>query len=214
MVLCVFSGLIFWSLDYWWGDAELLSGLLLFSGESFFQGRFWVAFTALFIHADLTHLLGNMIFLYVFGSTLEDEVGAGKTLAAFFAGGVLSFVLSAFLYGPRTVLFGASAAIFTLTAIVMLTKPLKFSWAFLMPLGLVALLYFVYNVIAALSIGSAGNVGYLGHIIGFAIGFPFGVSWTPRKWARNLLIAIGLLMAYLLMMSLLSLLLEGVLHLP
>lgn len=125
MVLCVFSGLIFWSLDYRWGDAELLSGLLLFSGESFFQGRFWVAFTALFIHADLAHLLGNMIFLYVFGSNLEDEVEAGKTLAAFFAGGVLSFVLSAFLYGPRTVSFGASAAIFTLTAIVMLTKPLK-----------------------------------------------------------------------------------------
>ena len=96
----------------------------------------------------------------------------------------------------------------------MLTKPPKFSWAFLMPLGLVALLYFVYNVIAALSVGGAGNVGYLGHIIGFAIGFPFGVAWTPRKWARNLLIAIGLLIAYLVIMSLLSLLLEGFLPIP
>ena len=213
-VLCIISSLIFWSLDYWFDHAELLAGLLVFSGESFFQGRFWVVITALFIHADLTHLMGNVIFLYVFGSTLEVEVGADNTSAAFLVGGVLSFVFSTFPYGADTVMFGVSAAaIFTLTAIVMLTKPLRFSWAFLMPLGLVALLYFVYNVIAGLSIGSSGNVGYLGHIIGFAIGFPFGIAWSPRKWARNLFIAIGLLVAYLIIMSLLNILLEGLLPL-
>jgi len=76
-------------------------------------------------------------------------------------------------------------------------------------LGLVALLYFVYYVIAALSIRSTGNVGYLGHIIGFAVGFLYGAAWTPGKKARNLLIAIGLLIAYLVIMSLLSLLLKG-----
>ena len=81
--------------------------MLVFSGESFFRDRFSVVFTALFIHADLTHLLGNMIFLYVFSSTLEDEVGANKTLTAFLVGGVLSFVLNTFLYGPKTVMLGA-----------------------------------------------------------------------------------------------------------
>jgi membrane associated rhomboid family serine protease len=209
LIVCVVSSLFFWSLDYWYDDSELLVGLMVFSGHSFFRGRFWTVFTALFIHADPTHLVGNTIFLYVFGSTLEDEVGVGKTLTAFFAGGILSFLLSAFLYGLNTVMFGASAAIFSLTAIVMLTKPLKFSWAFLMPLGLVALLYFVYNVIAVLSTGNTGDVGYWGHIVGFVTGFPFGIAWSPRKWVRNLSIAIVLLVAYLIIMSLVSFLLEG-----
>jgi len=202
ILLCVVASLVYWSLLHWYADADLLAGLVLFSGESFFLGRFWIVITALFIHGSLTHLVGNMLFLYVFGTVLEDEFGAGKTLAAFFSGGASSFVLSLFFYGFNTLMFGASAAIFTLTAIVMLTKPLKFSWAFLMPLGLVALLYFLYNVAAVLSLSGSGNVGYLTHIIGFAVGFPFGIAWSPSKWSRNLLIAVALLIIYFVIMSL------------
>jgi membrane associated rhomboid family serine protease len=142
-----------------------------------------------------------MLFLYVFGNTLENEFGADKILGVFFLGGVLSFIISAFYYGMRTEMIGASAAIFTLMAVVMLTKPLKFSWLFLMPLGLVALLYLLFNIAAAYyKIG--GGVGYLAHVIGFLIGFPFGMTWSRGKWIRNLLITILILIAYLLVMML------------
>jgi len=189
---------------------ESMADFIVFSGASFFQGHFWTPLTALFIHADLTHLVGNMIFLYVFGSTLEDEVGAGKTLGAFLVGGVLAFIVSILFYGSNTVMIGASAAIFTLTAAVMLTKPLKFSWTFLMPLGLVALLYFVYNVVAVVSVDGGGNVGYFGHITGFAVGVPLGISWSRRKWIRNLLIAVALLIAYSVIVHFLSSFLEQI----
>lgn len=139
------------------------------------------------------HLLGNMIFLYVFGNTLEEEIGALKTLAAFFSGGVVSFILSTPFYG-NTTMVGASAAIFTLTAIVMLTRPLKFSIFFLMPVGLVAILYFFYNLIA-IQQGIVSNIGYAAHIIGFTIGLPLGISWS-NKWKDNLLISLLLLVIY------------------
>ena len=137
-----------------------------------------------------------MIFLYVFGNTLEEELKSRKALAAFFLGGMGSFLLSLFFYPPDTFMIGASAAIFTLAAIVMLIKPLKFSFFFLMPQGLVAITYLVYNLVAVY-FGVQGNVGYISHIIGFLIGIPFGIIWS-RKWKRNLLIALLLLVSYFL----------------
>ena len=166
----------------------------MFSGDNFFQGRIWTPITALFIHGDFIHLLGNMFFLYVFGNTLEDVVGAKKTITAFLLGGVFSFLLSLLFYRWDIPMIGASAAIFTLTAVVMLTKPLKFSLMFMLPVGLVAIIYFIYNLIAVYW-GLEGNVAYASHIIGFTLGIPFGMTWSP-KWARNLSITMALLALY------------------
>ena len=107
-----------------------------------------------------------MLFLYVFGNTMEEDLGANRTLSAFFVGGIVSFLLSLLFYDTATPLIGASAAIFTLSAIVMLIKPLKFSVLFFMPQGLVAILYFAYNAVAVYY-GAEGNIAYIAHIIGF-----------------------------------------------
>jgi membrane associated rhomboid family serine protease len=136
-----------------------------------------------------------MLFLYVFGNTTEEDFGPAKTLGAFFLGGILSFLLSLFFYEPLIPLIGASAAIFTLSAIVMLTKPLKFSILFFMPQGLLAILYFIYNAVAVY-LGAEGNVAYIAHIIGFAIGIPLGLAWS-KNWFKNLLTSIALLGVYL-----------------
>jgi len=174
---------------------------LYFSGENLARGYFWTPITSLFIHASPMHLIGNIMFLYVFGSTLEKEIGSAKMVAAFFLGGILSFILSLHFYGFSAIMVGASAAIFTLIAMVMLIKPLKFSWLFFMPLGLVAIIYFLYNVfIVYLGIGE-NSVSYWGHIIGFLIGVPFGIAWSRGRWKRNLLITIGLLAIYLLLVN-------------
>jgi membrane associated rhomboid family serine protease len=146
-----------------------------FSTGNLLAGRVWTPLTALFIHADILHLAGNMIFLYVFGNTLEKDVGTGKTFVAFFVGGILAFLIGVFFYSPSALMVGASAAIFTLTAFVMLVKPLKFSFVFLMPVGLVAVIYFIYNVLAIqfgvettlrFSCHRFCHRGYLRHILG------------------------------------------------
>ena len=193
IILCVLASVIFW---FYANDQNI--EYVAFSRENFLKGRFWTILTSLFLHSDLIHLIGNMIFLYIFGNTLENELGEKWILVPFFVGGIGSFLLSTFFYGPTIHLLGASAAIFTLTAIIMLLKPLKFSFYFLMPLGLVALIYFTYNLLAVYS-GSEGNISYIGHIIGFSIGVPFGII-SSKDWHKNLLITAGLFVIYLLIM--------------
>jgi len=195
------------SLLYWFsGAGDLMDEYLAFSGAHLLQGRVWTVFTGLFLHADVVHLAGNMIFLYVFGNTLENELKAKKTLLAFFVGGTLAFLLGVFFYEPSVLLIGASAAIFTLTAVVMLVKPLKFSFIFLMPQGLVAIIYFTYNVLAVY-LGEQSNVAYISHVIGFLIGIPFGAAWS-KNLAKNLLITLALFLIYIAIVILLIPLLQ------
>ena len=151
--------------------------------------------TAIFVHTGIIHLLGNMIFLYVFGNTLESVTNSKKKmLAAFFTGGILSFPLSIPFFPPDASFVGASAAIFTLAAVVMLLKPLRFSWLLLMPVGMVAIVYFLYNAVAVY-LHLQSNVAYVSHVIGFLLGVPFGIAWSPN-WKKNLLISLILLMIY------------------
>ncbi len=69
-----------------------------------------------------------------------------------------------------------------------------------MPVGLVAIIYFVYNVLAV-QFGVESNVAYISHLIGFGVGIPFGIAWG-KNVLRNLLITIGLLMLYLVLVLL------------
>jgi membrane associated rhomboid family serine protease len=196
IIACILVSLVSWLLN-----PDVILEYLAFSGENLLKGRAWTLITSLFLHADILHLAGNMLFLYIFGNTIEEELGAAKTLGAFFVGGIITFPLSLLFYDWATPLIGASAAIFTLAAIVMLIKPLKLSIFLFMPQGLVAILYFVYNALAVYS-GTEGNVAYIAHIIGFAIGMPFGLAWS-KTWLKNLLITIALLAVYIIVVTIL-----------
>jgi rhomboid protease GluP len=193
IIVCILVSLISWL-----SNPDVVLQYLAFSGDNLLMGRAWTLVTSLFLHADILHLAGNMLFLYVFGNTMEEDLGATKTLGTFFFGGIVSFLLSLLFYNPATPLIGASAAIFTLSAIVMLIKPLKFS-ILLLPQGLLALLYFVYNAVAVYS-GAGGNVAYIAHLIGFAVGIPFGLAWS-KNWLKNLLISIALLIVFLIVVA-------------
>jgi membrane associated rhomboid family serine protease len=211
IIICILSFILLWCWDQiepllirpYLGpiESDSIYAILAFSGENLFKGRVWTLVTALFLHGDPLHLVGNMIFLFVFGNTLENELKSSKTLSAYFIGGALSFLFSTFFYEPEIPMIGASAAIFTLTAIVMLLKPLKFSILFMMPQGLVAIIYFLYNA-AAVYLGVGGQVAYIAHVIGFAIGIPFAIAWS-KEWKKNLLITLGLLIIYFLLQVLL-----------
>jgi membrane associated rhomboid family serine protease len=148
-----------------------------------------------------------MLFLYVFGNTLERLAGGGKMLTAFFIGGAATNILSIPFYPVDVSMVGASAAIFTVAATVMLIKPLQFSWLFLLPVGLVAILYFLFNFFAVYY-GFSGNVAYISHIIGFLLGIPFGVAWSPT-WVWNIILTIGLLIVFILIAAFIA---PAVLH--
>lgn len=192
------------SLWAWQQEPGFAQRNLIFTLNNLEKGRVWTLVAALFVHANILHLFGNMLFLFVFGSTLEKTVGPRQLVLVFFTGGFASFILGVAFTPRLTGMLGASAAIFALAACVMLVRPLKFSWLFLAPQGLIAIIYFIYNVVIVYEKsripGYDPHVAYVAHIIGFLTGIPFGIALSDH-WKRNHLITVLLLATYLALVS-------------
>jgi len=73
---------------------------------------FGTAVTAMFLHAGLLHLLGNMIFLWMFGESVENALGHGQTLVCYLASGLVGTFLYYLANRHSTIpCIGASGAI-------------------------------------------------------------------------------------------------------
>jgi len=77
------------------------------------NGGYWQLFTAMFVHANIMHLLGNMLFLLIFGLRAEQLFDIKEYLAVYFLSGLAGNLLT-LLFGPSMVSAGASGAIFGL----------------------------------------------------------------------------------------------------
>jgi membrane associated rhomboid family serine protease len=192
IIACIAASLLTWNIAN--TEYERLLPYFVFSEQNLLQGRVWTLITALFIHSDIIHLGSNMVFLFVFGNTLEDVFRDRKPLLAFLFGGIASFLVSTAYYPANTIMIGASGAIFTLSAVVVLTNPLQFSFFFMMPLGLISVIYFLYNAFAVY-LGLPGNIAYIAHVIGFILGIPLGMAWSEH-WKKNMIITIALAVLY------------------
>jgi rhomboid protease GluP len=78
-----------------------------------FQGAYWQLFTSIFIHASIAHLVGNMLFLFIFGLRAEEMFSLPEYLGIYFIGGLVGNVLS-LVFGSLFISVGASGAIFSL----------------------------------------------------------------------------------------------------
>ena len=195
------------SLWAWQQDPKFAEQNILFSFNNLMDGRFWTLLAALFVHGSVLHLFGNVLFLFVFGGTLQNSIGSCRYLTVFLTGGLAGFVLSLPFVARDAGMVGASAAIFTVAACVMLVRPLKFSWLFLAPQGLVAILYFLYNVLVVYDpkviAGYDPQVGYIAHVIGFVTGIPLGIVWSI-DWKKNFLITLFLLGIYVAILTIVA----------
>ena len=83
----------------------------------------WV--TSNFLHADLCHLVFNMLFLWVFGPVVEGKIGSLKMLAVYLGIGVLQCAAEQILFldSPVTYSLGASSIIFGLAAMSFIWAP-------------------------------------------------------------------------------------------
>ncbi len=136
-------------------------------------------FTSMFIHADPIHLLGNMWFLWVFGSRLEGVLGALRFLALYLGVGALAVVLQV-AAGPDVVLpmVGASGAIAGVLGAYAVALPrarvrcLVLLLFFVAPVRLSAgaMLGLWLLVQVASSAAGGGAVAYSAHMGGFICG--------------------------------------------
>lgn len=148
--------------------------------------KFWRLITYMFAHGSFMHLVGNMLFLYLVGLTIEERWGRLRFLAFYLLGGMVSALAYGALHpGSMTPLVGASGAIAAamgaFAALYARTriKFFYFFWIFIFvragtfraPAWLVLPLWFITQL---LSLGDessgASNVGYSAHAGGFAFG--------------------------------------------
>ena len=78
-----------------------------------FNGWYWQLFTSMFVHVNIVHLLGNMVFLLIFGLRAEELFKIEQYLAIYFIPGLAGNLLT-LLFGPNMISAGASGAIFGL----------------------------------------------------------------------------------------------------
>ena len=143
--------------------------------------------TALFLHADWAHLLGNLVFLLIFGLPAERVMGPWRLLALFFLGGALANLFAVLVIGaPDRLVIGASGAVSALIGAYLALFP-QARLGVVVPLGL--FLEFVrapasllIGVWAALQIVFAyigpafGAVAWAAHAAGFAFGIVFAIA--------------------------------------
>lgn len=144
------------------------------------------AFTAMFVHASWAHLLGNLLYLWVFGNNVEDRMGRLRFLAFYLVSGVVAtYGFAALADGSRSPLVGASGAIAAVLGAYLVMYPRARVWSlvpflFFLPLPLPAWLvlglWFVLQGFYATGAGMVGTSGvaYWAHVIGFAIGVVVG----------------------------------------
>jgi len=140
------------------------------------------AFFSMFLHGGWLHLLGNMLFLFVFGNNVEDRFGRLRYLLFYLGCGLVATYGFALANRNSTeVLIGASGAIAGVLGAYIVLYPRARVWslvpfAFFIPLplpawavlGLWFLLQWAYT--AGFAVTSAGSVAYLAHVYGFVAG--------------------------------------------
>ncbi|QKW49454.1 rhomboid family intramembrane serine protease [Streptomyces buecherae] len=147
--------------------------------------------TALFVHGTWLHLLGNMLFLQVFGSLAEARMGRLRFLACYLAAGYLALVGFAVAHADSTQpLVGASGAISGVLGAFLFLLPRArvtslFPFLFFLPLRfpawLVLPLWCALQWLAARHSGPRPGVAYLAHLIGFGVGFLYALlRWRGR----------------------------------
>ena len=184
--------LLIFFLELTGGDAFILSW-------SFIPGRFLsnpagefiTIFSAMFMHAGWIHLLGNMLYLWIFGDNVEDRVGHFKFLLFYLACGIAAtfaqFILSASSNIPN---LGASGAIAGVLGAYLLLFPrgkvMMLFFRIITPvpawvaLGFWIVLQLISGAGSLATAGQTGGVAYMAHIGGFITGMILILPFRTR----------------------------------
>jgi membrane associated rhomboid family serine protease len=154
--------------------------------------------TAMFLHAGWSHIIGNMLFLWIFGDNVEDRFGSGPYLFFYLLCG-LGATAAQYVTDRASlaVNLGASGAISGVMAAYLIMFPRAlirfFIWPFSLFLGilripavLVLLIWFAMQLLPAFQSlrtlsDEAGGVAYWAHVGGFVAGLVLVFFFRPRR---------------------------------
>ncbi len=157
--------------------------IYLFTGE-----RLETLITSMFLHGDLHHLLGNMLFLWIFGDNVEDALGHLNYLAFYISSGIAAAITQSLVPGnPYIPMIGASGAISGVLGMYIIFFPFArivtaVFYFFIMIYEIPAIHYiwfwfviqFLYGMVSIFRPAGFG-VAYWAHIGGFVFGVVLGL---------------------------------------
>ncbi|HAV09291.1 MAG TPA: rhomboid family intramembrane serine protease [Rhodobacteraceae bacterium] len=154
-------------------------------------------FTSMFLHGGLMHLAGNMLFLWIFGDNLEDEMGHSRYLLFYLASGIAAGLIQAASDPLSTVpTVGASGAIAGIMGGYLLLYPK----AKVDVLFIFVIFFRIFSIPAWICLGgwfalqlfnglgsdpTLGGVAYWAHAGGFVVGFALTLPFWLRRGGRG-----------------------------
>jgi membrane associated rhomboid family serine protease len=151
--------------------------------------------TSMFLHGGWLHLIGNMLFLWIFGNNIEDVLGHWRYLLFYLLCGVVAALTQAFSsYGTHVPMVGASGAIAGVLGAYLLLYPNAnvhvFVWIVIffrivsVPAWIMLGLWFALQILSGLerSPGTPG-VAFWAHVGGFVSGIVLVIWLRPRGLA-------------------------------
>ncbi len=161
--------------SYMGGGFLITSDMIIYNyglnGQLFFQGEWWRLFTSMFVHADIAHIAGNMLFLFIYGLRAEEMFDAKEYTAVYFLSGLAGNALSLF-----TDFFsvGASGAIFGVLGAVMIYARRSIGQSIISAL---VFAFFLFTVNIAPNVNIWAHFG--GLVVGLALGYLFAANRKP-----------------------------------
>lgn len=142
-----------------------------------FDASPWAIITSVFVHANIGHLIQNMVALLIFGSFLEKVIKPKKLIAVYFVSGIAGN-LASFLFYPNSLSLGASGAIMGIVGCLTVLRPKATIW---FGAGLPVIVFsalWVFTDLVGLFVPS--DVGNAAHLGGFIAGIAFGRAWKKK----------------------------------
>ncbi|HOZ38389.1 MAG TPA: rhomboid family intramembrane serine protease [Anaerolineaceae bacterium] len=165
--------------------------------EGFDLGDMRDIVTSMFLHAGWFHLLGNMLYLWIFGDNIEDRLGHIRYLLFYLAGGI-SAAFAHYFINPTSAIptVGASGAIAAVLGAYLVIYPQSRVYTFipigffarlrLVPAVVVLTLWFVlqlFSGVGSLGMADQGGTAYWAHIGGFVYGLFVGFLFKKSGFA-------------------------------
>lgn len=160
--------------------------LILWGGQiniAVTQGEYWRLLTAVFLHANLVHVIMNTISLYFIGMAIELFYGKWRYLVIFVLAGLVGNIFTFFLMPPMSLSIGASGGVFgifgALGAFYLINRRalgrafprLVREWLFFLSI----------NLIFGLAIPNINNIAHFGGLAsGFVLGLVLARKLRPR----------------------------------
>jgi membrane associated rhomboid family serine protease len=168
-----------------WGFVPARYFLLAATAPGEWADRYVPLFSSMFLHGGWAHLIGNMIYLWIFGDNVEDRLGHLRYLVFYLLSGVAAALAQAYLFPDSTIptvgasgaisgVLGAFLVLFPTARVFTLVPLLLFFPVVELPavlyLGFWFLMQLMSGTVSLTVVSDAGGVAWWAHVGGFVVG--------------------------------------------